>query len=65
MLIFAHAVALRVLAARWIGQPARFAEHLSLAPASLSVLHHDPVDDAPAIALWNDRSHLPDGGGFA
>lgn len=65
VLIFAHAVVLRVLAARFIGQPARFAEHLSLAPASLSILRRDPVDDAPAIALWNDRGHLPDPAGFA
>jgi probable phosphoglycerate mutase len=59
VVIFAHAVVLRVLAARWLGQPPSFAENLSLAPASLSILHHDPVDDAPALALWNDRSHLP------
>ena len=65
VLIFAHAVVLRVLTARWLGQPPRFAEHLSLAPASLSILHHDPVDDAPAIALWNDRSHLSNAPSFA
>jgi broad specificity phosphatase PhoE len=65
VLIFAHAVVLRVLTARWLGQPPRFAEHLSLAPASLSILHHDPVDDAQAIALWNDRSHLPHAPSFA
>jgi probable phosphoglycerate mutase len=65
VLIFAHAVVLRVLAARWVGQPPKFAQHVSLAPASLSVLRHDPVDDARSIALWNDRSHLPDGAVFA
>jgi probable phosphoglycerate mutase len=65
VLIFAHAVVLRVLAARWVGEPPKFAQHVSLAPASLSVLRHDPVDDARSIALWNDRSHLPDGGVFA
>ncbi|HEX4383406.1 MAG TPA: histidine phosphatase family protein [Myxococcales bacterium] len=65
VLIFAHAVVLRVLAARWVGLPETFAQHLSLSPASLSILHYDTVDDANAIAVWNDRSHLPDAGSFA
>jgi broad specificity phosphatase PhoE len=59
VLIFAHAVVLRVLASRWVGLPPSFAQNLSLSPASLSILHYDPVDDAPSIASWNDRSHLP------
>ena len=65
VLIFAHAVVLRVLAARWTGLPASFAQHLSISPASLSVLHYDAVDDAQSIAVWNDRSHLPGADGFA
>jgi broad specificity phosphatase PhoE len=60
VLIFAHAVVLRVLASRWVGLPPSFAQNLSLSPASLSILRYDPVDDAPSIASWNDRSHLPD-----
>ena len=59
VLIFAHAVVLRVLASRWVGLPPSFAQNLSLSPASVSILHYDPVDDAPSIASWNDRSHLP------
>jgi broad specificity phosphatase PhoE len=65
VLIFAHAVVLRVLASRWVGLPPSFAQNLSLSPASLSILHYDPVDDAPAIGVWNDRSHLPDAVTFA
>jgi broad specificity phosphatase PhoE len=64
-LIFAHAVVLRVLASRWVGLPPSFAQNLSLSPASLSILHYDRVDDAPSIASWNDRSHLPDALTFA
>jgi broad specificity phosphatase PhoE len=60
VLIFAHAVVLRVLAARWVGLPPSFAQNLSLSPASLSILRYDAVDDAPSIALWNDASHLRD-----
>jgi broad specificity phosphatase PhoE len=65
VLIFAHAVVLRVLAARWVCLPPAFAQNLSLSPASLSILRYDPVDDAPSIGLWNDRAHLPDGATFA
>ena len=65
VLIFAHAVVLRVLASRWVGLPPSFAQNLTLSPASLSILHYDPVDDAPSIAVWNDRSHLPDALTFA
>ena len=30
----------------------------TLAPGSISILDYDPIDDAPAIASWNDRAHL-------
>jgi broad specificity phosphatase PhoE len=65
VLIFAHAVVLRVLASRWVGLPPSFAQNLSLSPASLSILHYDPVDEAPSIAVWNDRSHLTSAVTFA
>lgn len=53
--VFAHGHIGRVLAARWIGQPVGFGQHLLLNPASVSILayeHDDP--DQPVIALWND-----------
>lgn len=58
ILIFGHSVVLRVLAARFMGWPPDYARHLMMAPASLGVVTFDPVDDAPAIASWNDRQHL-------
>lgn len=58
VLLFGHSVILRVLAARWLGLPASHGCHFLLSPASLSILSFDPVDDAPAVQLWNDKSHL-------
>lgn len=59
VLVFAHGHLLRVLAARWVRQPAGFARHLLLDTAAVSVLgfgHDDP--DEPAVALWNDTRHV-------
>jgi probable phosphoglycerate mutase len=59
VLLFAHGHVLRVLAARWVRQPASFGRALLLQPACLSILgfdHH--VMDQPAISLWNDDRHL-------
>jgi probable phosphoglycerate mutase len=59
VLVFSHGHFLRVLTARWVEQPVRFAQHLLLGTASLSVLdfdHRNP--DEPALALWNDDRHL-------
>jgi hypothetical protein len=36
-----------------------------MSPGSISVLGYDLVDDAPAIASWNDRHHLAGQAGFA
>jgi probable phosphoglycerate mutase len=54
VLVFSHAHLLRVLAARWIGQPVMFARGLLLSTASVSALGfgHDRIDE-PAISLWN------------
>lgn len=56
VVVFAHGHFLRVLGARWIGSPARLAQHLNLSTASISALaweHH-----WPSITLWNDAGHL-------
>ena len=29
-----------------------------LSPGALSILAYDPVEDARAVASWNDRAHL-------
>jgi broad specificity phosphatase PhoE len=64
-LLFGHSVILRVIAARFLGMPPGAGRHLMLSPGSLSVLGYDAVDDAPAIAAWNDRQHLSGQAGFA
>jgi broad specificity phosphatase PhoE len=54
VLVFAHGHLLRVLAARWVGQPVQFAQALLLSTSSVSTLgfgHH--TIDEPAILLWN------------
>ena len=54
VLCFAHGHLLRVLAARWIGQPLAFASHLLLGTATVSVLSFDHGRlDEPAIKTWN------------
>lgn len=59
VVVFSHGHFLRVLAARWIGQPVPFARCLLLSTASVSVLGFDHGKlDEPAIALWNDDRHL-------
>ena len=54
VLCFAHGHILRVLAARWVGQPVLFAGTLLLGTATLSILgfNHDRLDE-PAIKVWN------------
>jgi broad specificity phosphatase PhoE len=54
VLFFAHGHLLRVLAARWVGQPVPFARALLLSTGSVSALGfgHHSVDE-PAISLWN------------
>ncbi|HEY8755607.1 MAG TPA: histidine phosphatase family protein [Candidatus Dormibacteraeota bacterium] len=54
--VFAHGHLLRVLAARWIDEPALLAQHLNLTTASISTLASE--HDWPSITLWNDAGHL-------
>ncbi len=47
----AHAHVLRVFGARWLGLPATDARHLTLEPASISVVGWER--DEPVIEVWN------------
>jgi broad specificity phosphatase PhoE len=52
--LFSHGEFGSVLAARWIGLPVIDGQHLSLDPASLSILSYNPNHpDVRVIALWN------------
>lgn len=51
VLLFAHAHVLRVLAARWLEQEARFGRHLLLHTGKISVLGEE--HGTPAILSWN------------
>lgn len=56
VLLFAHRDILRVLAARWLGLPAREGRGLLLATASISRLGYDHDLAEPVIHVWNDTS---------
>jgi probable phosphoglycerate mutase len=51
VLIFAHGHVLRVLTARWLGEPPEGGRHYALQTATLSVLSYEHVD--PVIRQWN------------
>jgi probable phosphoglycerate mutase len=63
--LFAHSVILRVVAARFLGLPADSGRMFMLAPGALSILGYDVINDARAVASWNDRQHLSGQSGFA
>ena len=65
VVLFAHSVILRVVAARFLGLPASAGRLFMLSPGALSILGYDKVDDSRAIAAWNDRGHLTGQDGFA
>ncbi len=65
VVLFAHSVILRVLAARYLGLPPESGRMFMLSPGALSILGYDHVDDARAVASWNDRQHLSGQSGFA
>ena len=58
VLLFSSAHFLRVLAARWLGQPVGSARFFLLGTASLSTLTHEHNLSEPVIGLWNDTRHL-------
>jgi probable phosphoglycerate mutase len=58
VLVFAHSVIMRVLTARFLGFPPEAGRHFFFAPVAIGILGFDPVDAAPAVQVWNDRSHL-------
>ncbi len=55
-LLFAHGHLLRMLGARWIGAPPTSGQHLLLSTAAVCVLGWER--ETPALARWNDTSHL-------
>ena len=55
VLLFAHGHLLRVLAARWIEQPAATGRNLALGTAAISVLGYQHGRRDPAILAWNTR----------
>ena len=53
--LFSHGQFGSVFGARWIGLPERDGQHLSLGPASLSILSYDrDHPDVRVIVLWNE-----------
>jgi broad specificity phosphatase PhoE len=58
VVVFSHGHLLRVLAARWLGLPARAARHFVLSTAALSILGYEHTRDEPALRLWNDDHHV-------
>ena len=58
-ILFAHGHLLRVLGARWVGADPQAGRHLLLATAAVCILGWER--ETPALARWNDTSHL-DGG---
>jgi len=54
--LFAHGHELRVVAARWLGQPPEDGRLYYLATATLSVLGFER--ETAVIELWNEACHL-------
>jgi broad specificity phosphatase PhoE len=54
--LFGHGHILRVLAARWIGQPATGGAHFALEPSTISVLGWER--ETRVVLGWNNGTHL-------
>jgi probable phosphoglycerate mutase len=54
VLLFAHGHVLRVLAARWLGQPPEAGRFYALGTAARSRLGYEHAD--PVIERWNEAS---------
>jgi broad specificity phosphatase PhoE len=52
VLVFAHGHLLRILAARWLGEPPKEGRHYALSTATLSVLGWERAN--PVIERWNE-----------
>lgn len=59
-LVFAHGHSLTALTVRWLGLPIGHGRHLRLGTGAVSRLGWKR--EVRVLQLWNDRSHLPDGG---
>ena len=57
-LLFAHGHVLRVLAARWLGQPPSAGAQYALGTATIGILGWDRSN--PVIETWNEACHLTD-----
>ncbi|MEX2183235.1 MAG: histidine phosphatase family protein [Chloroflexota bacterium] len=57
-LLFAHGHLLRILAARWLRQPAAAGSMFALSTATLGILGWDRQN--PVIESWNEACHLED-----
>jgi probable phosphoglycerate mutase len=56
VILFAHGHFLRVLGARWIGAAPTAGQHLLLGTSAVCVLGYER--ETPALARWNDTSHI-------
>jgi broad specificity phosphatase PhoE len=59
-LLFAHGHLLRILAARWLGQPARGGSMFAIGTATIGVLGWDRANRV--IERWNEACHLDEPG---
>jgi len=56
--LFAHGHLLRVLAMRWLALPLEVGGRLKISAGSVGILSYEHTLSEPALALWNDVSHL-------